>query len=41
MINAGFNPLQIMADKTGKSIATLKDEMSKGLFPQKWYSKHS
>ncbi|ABR42661.1 tape measure domain [Parabacteroides distasonis] len=30
MINAGFNPLQIMADKTGKSIATLKDEMSKG-----------
>lgn len=30
MINAGFNPLQIIADKTGKSIATLKDEMSKG-----------
>ena len=30
MINAGFNPLQIMSDKTGKSIATLKDEMSKG-----------
>lgn len=30
MINAGFNPLQIMADKTGKSISTLKDEMSKG-----------
>ena len=30
MINAGFNPLQIMAEKTGKSIATLKDEMSKG-----------
>lgn len=30
MINAGFNPLQIMADKTGKSIATLKEEMSKG-----------
>ena len=30
MINAGFNPLQIMADKTGKSIAALKDEMSKG-----------
>lgn len=30
MINAGFNPLQIIADKTGKSIATLKEEMSKG-----------
>lgn len=30
MINAGFNPLQTMADKTGKSIATLKEEMSKG-----------
>ena len=30
MINAGFNPLQIIAEKTGKSIATLKEEMSKG-----------
>lgn len=30
MINAGFNPLQFIAEKTGKSIATLKDEMSKG-----------
>ena len=30
MINAGFNPLQIIAEKTGKSISTLKDEMSKG-----------
>lgn len=30
MINAGFNPLQMIAEKTGKSIATLKDEMSKG-----------
>lgn len=30
MINAGFNPLQVMAEKTGKSIATLKEEMSKG-----------
>lgn len=30
MINAGFNPLQIMADKTGKSISTLKEEMAKG-----------
>lgn len=30
MINAGFNPLQAIADKTGKSIEVLKDEMSKG-----------
>lgn len=30
MINAGFNPLQVISEKTGKSIATLKDEMSKG-----------
>ena len=30
MINAGFNPLQIISEKTGKSIATLKDAMSKG-----------
>ena len=30
MINAGFNPLSTMSEKTGKSIAQLKDEMSKG-----------
>lgn len=30
MINAGFNPLQIIAEQTGKSIGELKDEMSKG-----------
>lgn len=30
MINAGFNPLQIISERTGKSIAILKDEMSKG-----------
>ncbi|MDE7460252.1 MAG: tape measure protein [Paramuribaculum sp.] len=30
MINAGFNPLQAIADKTGKAISTLKEEMSKG-----------
>lgn len=30
MINAGFNPLEQMAKTTGKSIAELKDEMSKG-----------
>lgn len=30
MINAGFNPLAVMAEKTGKSISDLKDEMSAG-----------
>ena len=30
MINAGFNPLTVMAEKTGKSVAQLKEEMSKG-----------
>lgn len=30
MVNAGFNPLSEIAEKTGKSIGTLKDEMSKG-----------
>ncbi len=30
MINAGFNPLATISEKTGKSIGELKDEMSKG-----------
>lgn len=30
MINAGFNPLQVMAEQTGKSIEQLKKEMSDG-----------
>lgn len=30
MINAGFNPLSVISEKTGKSIGVLKDEMSKG-----------
>lgn len=30
MINAGFNPLEEISRKTGKSIGELKDEMSKG-----------
>lgn len=30
MINAGFNPLQVISEKTGKSIAQLKKEMSAG-----------
>lgn len=31
MINAGFNPLETISKKTGKSIGQLKDEMAKGL----------
>lgn len=30
MINQGFNPLQPLAEKTGKSIGELKEEMSRG-----------
>ena len=30
MINAGFNPLQVISEKTGKSMSELKDEMAKG-----------
>ncbi|EJO5346379.1 tape measure protein [Clostridium botulinum] len=30
MINQGFNPLQVISEKTGKSMSQLKDEMSKG-----------
>lgn len=30
MINAGFNPLEAISKRTGKSIGQLKDEMSKG-----------
>lgn len=30
MINAGFNPLQVISEQTGKSIADLKSEMEKG-----------
>lgn len=33
LINAGFNPLQNIAKRTGKTISQLKDEMSKGLIP--------
>ena len=35
MINAGFNPLQVISEKTGKSIGELKDEMSKGAISTK------
>lgn len=30
MINAGFNPLTVISEKTGESIADLKDKMSQG-----------
>lgn len=30
MVNAGFQPLQIISEKTGKSIGALKEEMSQG-----------
>lgn len=30
LINAGFNPLEAMSQRTGKSIGELKDEMGKG-----------
>lgn len=30
LINQGFNPLQIIAEKTGRSMADLKDAMAKG-----------
>ncbi|ORX22474.1 hypothetical protein BVF91_11580 [Thermoanaerobacterium sp. PSU-2] len=30
LVNAGFNPLKIISEKTGKSMAELRDEMSKG-----------
>ena len=30
MVNAGFNPLQIISEKTDKSLADLKEEMSEG-----------
>lgn len=30
MVNAGFQPLQVIAEKTGKTIGQLKDEMSQG-----------
>lgn len=30
MINAGFNPLTVMAEKTGKSVAQLKNDMAAG-----------
>lgn len=30
MVNAGFQPLQVISEKTGKSIGALKEEMSQG-----------
>lgn len=39
MINAGFNPLAIMSEKTGKSIEQLKDEMSAGAISSEMVAK--
>ena len=33
LINAGFNPLQAISERTGESMGKLKDRMSKGLIP--------
>jgi len=30
MINSGFNPLQVISEKTGESMASLKDKMAEG-----------
>ena len=35
MVNAGFNPLQEMSKKTGKSISELKDLMADGAISTK------
>lgn len=35
MINAGFNPLQVISEQTGKSIGQLKEEMEKGAISTK------
>ena len=35
MVNAGFNPLQIISEKTGKSVASLREKMSKGAISAK------
>lgn len=39
MINAGFNPLSVMSEKTGKSISQLKDEMSAGAISSEMVAK--
>jgi len=35
MVSAGFNPLQIISEKTGESMGYLKDQMSKGAISSK------
>ncbi len=35
MINAGFNPLEVISRKTGRSMASLKEDMSKGAISAK------
>lgn len=31
LVNAGFNPLQVISEKTGESVSSLRDKMSEGL----------
>lgn len=39
MVNAGFNPLNVMAKTTGKTVAQLKDEMSKSAISSEMVAK--
>ena len=39
MINAGFNPLSVISEQTGKSIGKLKDEMSAGAISSEMVAK--
>jgi tape measure domain-containing protein len=38
MINAGFNPLQVISERTGESMSSLRDKMSKGQISAKMLS---
>lgn len=40
MINAGFNPLQIMSERPVSLSLPSKMRCLRGLFPQKWFSRH-
>lgn len=33
MVNAGFSPLKVISEQTGRSMADLREDMSKGLIP--------
>lgn len=38
LINAGFNPLQVISERTGESMLSLKEKMSKGQIPAEMLS---